>query len=73
LIKESLRSQQPRDNLLPKVYSHSNSNLKLKSVELTSDNTVTAQLIEHYVIKTLGGVSILIAALLTSTPDGGER
>jgi 2,4-dienoyl-CoA reductase-like NADH-dependent reductase (Old Yellow Enzyme family) len=59
--------------LLPKVYSQSNSNLTFKSVELTSDNTVTAQLIEHYVIKTLGGVGILIAATLTSTPDGGER
>ena len=40
---------------------------------MTSDNTVNAQLIEEYVINTFGGVGVLIAALLTSTPDGGER
>jgi len=60
-------------SLLPKVHSHSNSNLTFKSVELTSDNTVTVHLIKHYVIKTFEGVCVLITALLTSTPDAGER
>jgi len=50
------------DHLLPKEHSHSNSNLTFKSVELTGDNTVTPQLIEHYVRRTLEGVGVLIAA-----------
>jgi hypothetical protein len=56
-----------------KIELNSNSNRTFKSVELTNDYTVTAQIIAYYIIKTFGRVGVLITALLTSTTDRGER
>jgi hypothetical protein len=40
------------------IYTITNGNLECKSIEPTGDNKVSAQIIEHYVIKTYEGVEV---------------